>query len=60
MKDQIDRLPDLPDDADYSMVKLKDPWGDDTKSTSGYFRVTYNHKDYRSRVANRRSALKGR
>ena len=65
MQNQIDRLPDLPDDADYSKVKLRDAWGDASKSDSGYFCVTYDdgsgkRTEYRSKVCNRRSALKDR
>ena len=65
MTNQIDLLPDLPDDADYSRVKLAHPWCDESTTPSGYFHVTYDDgssekKDYRSKVCNRRSALKGR
>ena len=54
MQNQIDRLPDLPEDADYSKVKLRDAWGDASKSDSGYFCVLYNKAEYRSKVCNRR------
>ena len=60
MTNQIDLLPDLPDDADYSRVKLAHPWCDESTTPSGYFHVKYNDVDYRSQVCNRRTALKGR